>query len=171
MPRARATPAREATRREAAAAPMRRAPGRSGGRAPLSASARLARSEARLLALAISGTALVCGLLVVYLAAYAHVTLLGIDQAQIRVAVRQKRLDNETLRADLAALQSPDRIAAAAQGTLGMTRAPRRVDYIVPPLPQASLSQATAPQALSLETRTPQVATRGAAPEDNAFQH
>lgn len=93
---------------------------------------RMARSEARLLTMAVTCTAVVCALLVLYLAAYAHIASLGINQAQMRTALRQKRLDNETLKATLAGLQNPDHVAAFALAK-GMTRDPRRIDYIAPP--------------------------------------
>lgn len=96
------------------------------------ADARLSRSEARLLTMAISCTVIVCALLVVYLAAYAHVATLGMGQAQLRTELRQKRRENETLKATLAVSLNPDRISTRAN-QLGMTRDHRRVDYIVPP--------------------------------------
>ena len=46
------------------------------------------------------------GLLVVYLAAYAHVATLGMGQAKLRTELRQKRLENEKLKAALAASPS-----------------------------------------------------------------
>lgn len=97
---------------------------------------RMARSEARLLTMAVTCTAVVCALLVLYLAAYAHIASLGINQAQMRTALRQKRLENETLKATLAGLQNPDHVAAFALAK-GMTRDPRRIDYIAPPPPPA----------------------------------
>lgn len=96
------------------------------------ADARLSRSEARLLTMAISCTVVVCALLVLYLAAYAHVTLLGMRQAKLRTELRQKRLENETLKATLAVSLNPDRVAERA-ADLGMTRDHKRVDYISPP--------------------------------------
>jgi len=93
---------------------------------------RMARSEARLLTMAVTCTAVVCALLVLYLAAYAHITFLGINQATMRTALREKRLENETLKATLASLQNPDHVAAFALAK-GMTRDPRRIDYIAPP--------------------------------------
>lgn len=110
------------------------------------ADARLSRSEARLLTMAISCTVIVCALLVVYLAAYAHVATLGMGQAKLRTELRQKRLENEKLKAALAASLNPDRIAARA-ALIGMTRDHRRVDYIAPSPAEedgAQLSQTSA---------------------------
>lgn len=104
---------------------------------------RMSRSETRLLTTTVCCALAICGLLVVYLAAYARVTLLGIDQAQMRSVLRQKRLDNETLKAQLADLQSPDRIAAGA-ARIGLTRDAKRIDYIKPPSPQPQLKTADA---------------------------
>jgi len=114
---------------------------------------RMARSEARLLTMAVTCTAVVCALLVLYLAAYAHITSLGINQAQMRTALRQKRLENETLKATLAGLQNPDHVAAFALAK-GMTRDPRRIDYIAPP-PPASLPARTAFLSSFDDTPTP----------------
>jgi hypothetical protein len=91
----------------------------------------MSRSEARLLTSTVICALAICTVLVGYLAAYAHVTMLGIDQAQMRSVLRQKRLDNETLLAQLADLQSPTRIAAGA-ARLGLTRDAKRIDYIKP---------------------------------------
>lgn len=106
------------------------------------ADARLSRSEARLLTMAISCTVIVCALLVVYLAAYAHVTMLGMGQAKLRTELRQKRLENEKLKAALAVSLNPDLVAKNA-AELGMTRDHRRVDYIAAPPTEdgAKLSQ------------------------------
>ena len=62
---------------------------------PVARPNRLGRSEMRLMGLATVCTAVVCGLLLLYLAAYAHVTRLGIDQANARAQLRQSRLKNE----------------------------------------------------------------------------
>jgi len=98
---------------------------------PVAAPSRLARSEARLMGIAVTSAVVVCALIVIYLAAYAHVTLLGIDQARARVQLRQDQQRNETLRATRDYLQSPDRVAAAATA-LGMTtRGDTPVQYIV----------------------------------------
>lgn len=109
---------------------------------------RIARSEARLLTMAVTCTAVVCTLLVLYLAAYAHITQLGINQSQMRTALRQKRLDNETLKSTLAGLRNPDHVAAFALAK-GMTRDPRRVDYIAPPLPALVSVPASSPSSLN----------------------
>lgn len=91
---------------------------------------RAGRSEMRLMGAATACTAVVCGLLLLYLAAYAHVTRLGIDQAQARVRLRQTQLRNEMLRAQCDGLQSPQRILTAAQAQ-GMTpRGSVPINYI-----------------------------------------
>ena len=75
---------------------------------------RLVRQEARLVAAAVICTTVVCTLLVVYLAAYAQVSSLGIQMSKARVELRRQHLLGETLRAQVARAASPDRIAAAA---------------------------------------------------------
>lgn len=90
---------------------------------------RLARSEARLLALAVTGTIVVCGLLVLYLAAYAHVSDLGMEQSRRQREWRAARQQNELLRARLAVLQNPKSIARAARAQ-GMAQGASRVDYL-----------------------------------------
>ncbi len=119
--------------------PSRRTP-----RTDRAAHARLARSEMRLMGLATTCTAVVCGLLLLYLAAYAQVTRLGIAQADARVSLRHNQLQNEMLRAERDRLQSPATVIARATA-LGMTpRAGGRVDY----LPTAKTDEKTT------ETRT-----------------
>ena len=84
----------------------------------------------RLMGLATVCTAVVCGLLLLYLAAYAHVTRLGIDQANARGQLRRNQLQNEMLQAERDRLQSPHRVIAAATA-LGMTeRGSTPVEYI-----------------------------------------
>ena len=110
------------------------APGRPAPRqapAPRAGRARLANSEGRLMAIAVVCTAVLCGILVLYLAAYARVTSLGIAQSQARTLLRQKRLENETLRAERDRLESPTRVLAAAAAQ-GMTRTKTPVIYITP---------------------------------------
>jgi hypothetical protein len=93
---------------------------------------RLGRSEMRLMGLASACTAMVCGLLLLYLAAYAHVTRLGIDQANARVQLRRNLMQNEMLQAERDSLQSPHRVAAAALA-LGMTeRGSVPIEYLSP---------------------------------------
>ena len=75
-------------------------------------------------------TAVVCGLLLLYLAAYAHVTRLGIDQANARGQLRRNRMQNEMLQSERDRLQSPHRVVAAALA-LGMTeRGSARIEYV-----------------------------------------
>ncbi|WP_301002407.1 hypothetical protein [Capsulimonas corticalis] len=90
---------------------------------------RLARSEARLMMAAGTCTTIFCAILVIYLAAYARVTNLGLAQSHARVQLRQLSQDNQTLRAQLAQVQSPDRIVAQAK-SLGMTPGANQVCYI-----------------------------------------
>ena len=76
--------------------------------------------------LATACTAIVCALLLLYLAAYAHVTQLGIDQAQARTQLRQNQLRNALLQAECNSLESPQRIAAAAARHREWSRAAQR---------------------------------------------
>jgi cell division protein FtsL len=98
-------------------------------RKPVQVGSRLARSETRMLTIAVMCTMLVCGLLIIYLGAYARITLLGIHQAQAHATLLQLRAENETLREQSAALQSPTRIQVKAQ-SLGMVRGSSQVCYI-----------------------------------------
>jgi cell division protein FtsL len=104
-------------------------------------SQRMDRSEARLLAWTVSAAILVCGLLVVYLAAYARVTTLGLAQSKMRAVYRAEWQENQLLRAQEAALKSPYRIADRAE-RLGLTKDHKRVDYIPP---SVSMPDAPAP--------------------------
>ena len=91
---------------------------------------RLARSEMRLMGVATTSTAIVCALLLLYLAAYAHVTQLGIEQAQARVQLRRNQVQNEMLQSERDRLESPQRVIAAATAG-GMTpRGAAPVNYI-----------------------------------------
>lgn len=106
------------------------APSPAGRPASLPRQSRLGRSEMRLMGIATTCTAVVCGLLLLYLAAYAHVTQLGIDQAQARAQLRDNRLKNMMLRAECDGLESPGHVIAAAT-RLGMTpRGSTRIEYI-----------------------------------------
>lgn len=93
---------------------------------------RLVRSEARLLTVAVSATALMCAVLLVYLAAYAHVTQLGLEQSQAKAELHAAQQENDRLQAQFTILQSPRRVAAAAQ-KLGMTLGGRPATYISAP--------------------------------------
>ena len=107
------------------------APARPLTRPPATArQSRLGRSEMRLMGLATTCTAIVCGLLLLYLAAYAHVSRLGYDQAQARTQLRQHQLENESLRAERDRLQSR-RLVLQEAVALGMTpRGSTPVSYI-----------------------------------------
>ena len=97
---------------------------------PSARQSRLARSEMRLMGLATACTGLVCALLLLYLAAYANVTQLGIQQAQARTQLRQNQIRSELLQAERNSLESPQRIVAAATAQ-GMTpRGATPVDYV-----------------------------------------
>lgn len=125
------------TRRAISASPLPRSPRRSSPTAP----GRLARSEARLLALAVMGTIVVCGLLVLYLAAYAHVSGLGMEQSRRQREWRAARQQNELLRASLAALQNPKSIASAARAQ-GMVKGGFGVDYLAARIRPQALTRA-----------------------------
>ena len=115
--------ARELSTQDPAAVPARRS-------LPSARTSRLARSEMRLMGLATACTAIVCGLLLLYLAAYAHVTQLGIAQAQARTQLHQNQLRNALLQAERNSLESPQRIEAAAAAQ-GMTpRGPTAINYV-----------------------------------------
>jgi hypothetical protein len=94
---------------------------------------RLARSEMRLMGIATTCTAVVCGLLLLYLAAYAQVTQLGVAQSEAQHRLKQVQIKNQILRAKRDQLESPQRIIAAAV-TLGMTpRGTTTINYIHAP--------------------------------------
>ena len=97
---------------------------------PSARSSRLGRSEMRLMGLATICTAVACALLLLYLAAYAQVTRLGIDQAQARTQLRQFQIRNELLEAERNALESPQRIDAAAAAAGMVPRGSTPVDYV-----------------------------------------
>ena len=108
---------------------------------PSARQSRLGRSEMRLMGLATASTAVVCALLLLYLAAYAHVTQLGIQQSQARVQLRQNQIRNELLQAERNSLESPQRIVAAAAAQ-GMTpRGATPIDYVA--AQPAAVPQAT----------------------------
>ena len=97
---------------------------------PSARSSRLSRSEMRLMGLATTCTAVVCALLILYLAAYAQVTQLGIAQASARTELHRNQLRSQLLQAERNSLESPQRItaAAAAQGMVPRGRTP--VNYV-----------------------------------------
>lgn len=98
--------------------------------APAPRTTRLGRSEMRLMGMATTCTAVVCGLLLLYLAAYAHVSRLGYDQAEARTQLRQNQLQNESLRAERDRLQSRRHVIQEARA-LGMTpRGSTPISYI-----------------------------------------
>jgi cell division protein FtsL len=76
---------------------------------------RLARSEARLLALTVTVTSLMCAVLVIYLAAYAHVTQLGLEKDMAKRQLSQMTRQNQQLQVTLTKLQDRSRITAAAR--------------------------------------------------------
>ncbi len=115
--------AREQTRPPSDGATLRRA-------LPSARSSRLSRAEMRLMGLATVCLGVVCALFLLYLAAYAQVTQLGIAQASARAELRRSQLRFQLLEAERNSLQSPQRIlaAAAAQGMMPRGRTP--VSYI-----------------------------------------
>ena len=139
---------------------------------------RIPRSEARLLTWAVTSAVVVCGLLVLYLAAYAHLTMLGIAQSKAKHDLREKWQLNQVLRAQEATLRSPDHIAARAV-RLGLTKNSVRVDYIRPisqgtgvstPPPPVVLDDAAQASVFSVNTVTkagPKGTNSGPKTEDN----
>ncbi len=108
---------------EPAVEPVRRA-------LPSARTSRLARSEMRLMGFATACTAVACALLLVYLAAYAHVTQLGIAQATARTQLHQNQIRSELLQAERNSLECPQRIETAA-AVQGMTpRGATPVNYV-----------------------------------------
>lgn len=127
-------PARNPSNRrsQAQAAPAREQAQGGAERRPLpsSRSNRLSRSEMRLMGIATICTAVVCALLLLYLAAYAQVTQLGIAQAQARTELHRNQMRRQLLEAERNSLESPQRIeaAAAAEGMAPRGRTP--IDYV-----------------------------------------
>ena len=115
-----------------------------------------------MLSVALACTVTVCCLLVVYLAAYAHVDQLGINQATMRSKLHQERMDNEILKAEYAALRDPNRIAAFA-ANLQMVRGAQHVVYIRGLRPAAPvvapILQADNPATITLPKAVVQVGT------------
>lgn len=139
---------------------------------------RLTRSEIRLLVSTVAFAVVFCGLLVVYLSAYARVTSLGIEQAQMRTQLHAERLTHQLLLAELASLKNPDRISAKAQA-LGLTKDASQIDYIALPAggaagpsaaaaPGASKTLSDMDSASALpDTTDSQVVKNGPITEDN----
>jgi cell division protein FtsL len=75
---------------------------------------RLARSEARMLTVAVAVATLMCATLVIYLAAYAHVTYLGLEQAAAHRQLNQEISANHRLQVEQANLQDRGRIVNEA---------------------------------------------------------
>ncbi len=140
-PRPARSPAQAAPVREQIApdGPVRRA-------LPSARSSRLSRSEMRLMGLATTCTAVVCALLLLYLAAYAQVTQLGIAQASARTELRRSQLRSQLLQAECNTLESPQRItaAAAAEGMVPRGRTP--VNYVAAPPLTKDIAQNTSTQ-------------------------
>lgn len=93
---------------------------------------RLAQQEAKLLAGLVACTSIVCGLLVIYLAAYARVASLGLQMSQARVELRSQRLLGESLRAQVAWASSPARISKAAENNHMVLQHTVRICYVDP---------------------------------------
>ena len=122
-PRVRSHTQSASAQREPAAEPIRRS-------LPSARTSRLARSEMRLMGLATVCTAVACALLLVYLAAYARVTQLGITQSAARTQLHQNQIRNELLQAERNSLECPQRIEAAAVAQGMAPRGATPVDYV-----------------------------------------
>ncbi len=119
------------SRSQAQAAPARARPGETGRRPlPSTRSSRLSQSEMRLMGIATACTAVVCALLLLYLAAYAQVTQLGIAQAQARKELYHNQMRRQLLEAERNSLESPQRIEAAAAAEGMAPRGSTPIDYI-----------------------------------------
>jgi cell division protein FtsL len=139
---------------------------------------RLARQEAKLLAAVVACTTVVCGLLVVYLAAYAQVASLGIQMSKARVELRKERLLGETLRAQVARAASPARISSAAVKNGMVLQRAEQICYVNPsdepgfstkPVNGTnSISTRTAQNDTTTGTTNEQADSRIARPESNA---
>ena len=120
---------------------------------------RLVQKEAKLVAAAVICTSIVCTLLVIYLAAYAQVSSLGIQMSKARVELHKQRLLGETLRAQVARAASPDRIAAAAIKNGMVLEHTQQICYVNPAgdIPSTSridlTAQSTAPGTQSGQAR------------------
>lgn len=120
---------------------------------------RLVQKEAKLVAAAVICTSVVCTLLVIYLAAYAQVSSLGIQMSKARVELHKQHLLGETLRAQVARAASPDRIAAAAIKNGMVLEHTQQICYVNPAgdLPSTSrtdlTAQSTAPGTQSGQAR------------------
>jgi hypothetical protein len=81
---------------------------------------RLARSEARLVGVAVAVTITFCLVLVVYLGEYAQATRLSIELSQANLALHKATEQSEIMKDKYAAARSPQRIidSAVAQGML-----------------------------------------------------
>lgn len=100
---------------------------------PSARSNRLSRSEMRLMGIATVCTAVVCALLLLYLAAYAQVTQLGIAQAGARTELHRNRMRRQLLEAERNFLESPQRITAAAAAAGMVPRGRTPVNYLAAP--------------------------------------
>ncbi len=131
-----ARPPARSSRNQAQVAPVREHHGDVRRALPSARSNRLSRSEMRLMGIATVCTAIVCALLLLYLAAYAQVTQLGIAQSEARKDLRHNQMRRQLLEAERNSLESPQRIeaAAAAEGMTPRGRTP--VNYIAA-LPKA----------------------------------
>lgn len=97
---------------------------------PSARSSRLSRSEMRLMGIATVCTAVVCALLLLYLAAYAQVAQLGIAQSEARKALHHNQMHCQLLEAERNSLESPQRIEAAAAAEGMVPRGQTPINYI-----------------------------------------
>ncbi len=143
------------SRGQTQAAPAREPMDAETGRRPLPSarSSRLSQSEMRLMGIATVCTAVVCALLLLYLAAYAQVTQLGIAQAQARMDLRRSQMRRELLEAERDTLESPQRITAAAAAQGMMPRGETPVNYIAAPQQMKAIQETQAEETQAEETQ------------------
>ena len=96
-----------------------------------------------MLTLAVGVTALMCAVLVIYLAAYAHVTQLGLEQDDAHQQWIQAERENHLLQVQQAELQNPASIATRA-AHLGMTLYTGPTIYVTASTGQGANSGTTA---------------------------
>ena len=144
--------------RQPAAEPSRRA-------LPSARTSRLAQSEMRLMGLATVCTAVACTLLLVYLAAYAHVTQLGIAQAAARTQLHQNQIRSELLQAERNSLECPQRIETAALAQGMAPRGATPINYVTAQKYVAAQNQIKADQ-IETETKSGMTGQPGATAPD-----
>lgn len=132
---------------------------------------RLAQQEARMLAGVVACASVVCGLLVIYLAAYAQVANLGIQMSKARVDLRTQRMKSETLQAQVAQASSPALIARAAVKNGMVLEHTEQICYINPSADPGDMTMRTAQAPVPPTTTAPpvsQAANVGLDPQSGA---